>query len=318
MEIQNAERASSTVPRRQLGRFLRQQREANGRTIKETAEHLDCSVQKLWRIEKGAVPVRGPEVKALCDFYGTDPEIAEALVGLARETRARGWWQSYDDLVMPDSFVLHVALEEAAGRIRVFEPQLVPGLLQAPAYMEGVIRGGGPHLDDDAVKAAMRSRQERQGLLSRHFPPPPRLEVILSEAVLLVSATTPGAMQQQLWHLLKANEEGKAIIRVLPLSAGLHRACGTGKFAILEFPAPATRDRGSPEPPTVYSDSLTGALYLDKPQEIEAYERVWTDLDTRSLPVAGSNALISEVMRERHDLAGTVRPFASEPGPRLT
>src|SRR3954462_12402645 len=122
METQNAARTNSTVPRRQLGRFLRQQREAAGRTIKATAEYMEFSVQKLWRIEKGAVPVRGPEVKILCDFYGTDPGVTEALVSLAKETKARGWWQSYSDVVMPEWFELYVGLEAAAVRIRKYEP----------------------------------------------------------------------------------------------------------------------------------------------------------------------------------------------------
>jgi transcriptional regulator with XRE-family HTH domain len=296
MAVESAARVNSTVPRRQLGRFLRQQREAAGRTIKVTAEYMECSVQKLWRIEKGAVPVRGPEVKLLCEFYGTDPTFAEALVNLAKETKARGWWQSYNDLVMPEWFELYVGLEGAASRIRRYEPQVVPGLLQAHAYMEAVLRADSPHFADADVEAAIRIKRERQSLLSRHFPPPPQLEVILAESVLLGETDLPGAMQQQLWHLLKANQVGRATVRVLPQSVALHRASGTGKFTILEFPRPARGDGGVQEPPTVYIESLTGALYLDKPSEIAAYEQVWSDLDRRSLSVEGSNALIRKVL----------------------
>ncbi|GAA2610838.1 DUF5753 domain-containing protein [Paractinoplanes durhamensis] len=199
---------------------------------------------------------------------------------------------------MPEWLELYIGLEGAATRIRKYEPQVVPGLLQAPAYMEAIIRIDTPHFTDGDVQAGMKIKQERQGLLIRHFPAPPALEVILSEAVLLGSIDVPGAMQQQLWHLLKANEEGKARVRVLPLAAGPHRASVSGKFTILEFPPPGGGDNGSHEPPTVYSDGLTGALYLDKPQEIELYEQVWSDIDSRSLSVEGSNAVISKVMRE--------------------
>jgi DNA-binding XRE family transcriptional regulator len=55
----------STVPRRQLGRYLRRLREEKGITVKAAADVLECSFQKVWRIEKGAVPVRGPDVKLL-------------------------------------------------------------------------------------------------------------------------------------------------------------------------------------------------------------------------------------------------------------
>ena len=79
----------STVPRRQLGRYLRQLRVASGVTVKAAAEHLDCSVQKVWRMEKGTTAVRGSDVRELCDCYGADPELVPVLVGLARQTRRR-------------------------------------------------------------------------------------------------------------------------------------------------------------------------------------------------------------------------------------
>ena len=297
MEIDNTERGNATVPRRQLGRFLRHQREAAGKTIRAAADYMDCSTQKIWRIEKGAVPVRGPEVKQLCEFYRTDPSITEALVGLAKGTKARGWWQSYREVVMPEWLELFIGLEAAAARIRKYEPEVVPGLLQAPAYMEAIIRIDTPHFTDADVHAGIHIKRERQALLSRHFPPPPSLEVILSEGVLLGSIDVPGAMQQQLWHLLKANQEGRANVRVLPLSAAPHRASVSGKFTILEFPALDPTDKGAHEPPTVYSDGLTGAIYLDKPHEIDAYEEVWNDIDRLALSVEGSNQAISAVLR---------------------
>jgi transcriptional regulator with XRE-family HTH domain len=296
MEIESG---NSTVPRRQLGRYLRQQRELAGKTVKASAEHLDCSPQKLWRIEKGAVPVRSPEVKILCEFYGTEARVAQALMGLAKETKARGWWQSYGDAV-PEWFELYVGLEGAASRIRMFEPQLVPGLLQSHAYMESVTRVGRRQLTEDEFKQRIAIKRERQGLLSRHFPPPPRIEVILSEGVLFAAADVPGAMQQQLWHLLKAKELGRAGVRVLPLAAAPHRASISGAFTILEFASDAA-DRTALEPTTVYSESVTGALYLDKPHEILAYETVWNDLDARALAEGNSSELISKILREMND-----------------
>ena len=197
--------AGSTVPRRQLGRYLRQIREERNITVKGGADILECSFQKLWRIEKGAVPVRGTDVKLLCQGYGVSPEMTEVLVGLARETKAKGWWQSYGDAV-PDWFELYVGLEGAASRIRKFEPNVVPGLLQARAYMEAIILADQPDLNEDEVRRRTAIRVARQGLLSRHFPPPPSLELIVDEAALRRPPDVPGAMAQQLWHLLKANE----------------------------------------------------------------------------------------------------------------
>jgi hypothetical protein len=248
----------------------------------------------VWRIEKGAVPVRGPDVKLLCQAYKATPEMTEALAGLARETKAKGWWQSYGDAV-PDWFELYVGLEGAASRIRKFEPSVVPGLLQARAYMESVILADQPDMADEDVQRRIAIRTERQGLLSRHFPPPPRLEVIVDEAALRRSPDVPGAMAQQLWHLLKANELPHMSVRVLPLSVGPHRASLSGAFTILEFPS-SEAARG--EPPTIYSESLTGALYLDKPKEIERYEEVWSALAERALSEEESDKMITATIGE--------------------
>jgi hypothetical protein len=43
----------STVPRRQLGRHLRELRNRSRTTIKQAAEQLEWSEPKLWRIETG-------------------------------------------------------------------------------------------------------------------------------------------------------------------------------------------------------------------------------------------------------------------------
>jgi hypothetical protein len=291
----DSESAGSTVPRRQLGRYLRSLREGaqpKKITIEVAAAQLECSTQKIWRIEKGDSPVRGLDVKALCELYGATAEMTEALIGLAKETKARGWWQSYGDAV-PEWFDLYIGLEAAASRIRKYEPALVPGLLQGAAYMEAVLRADGPGLSETELDRRIKVRRERQGLLSRHFPEPPQLEVIVAESALRAELDTAGAMHQQFWHLLKANELPHVSVRVLPTSAGPHRASVSGAFTILEFPM-INGEKG--EPPTVYSESLTGALYLDRPKELHVYEQAWAALSALALNEGDSDDMIKRIM----------------------
>jgi hypothetical protein len=67
---------------------------------------------------------------------------------------------------------------------------------------------------------------------------------------------------------------------------------------MLEFPT----DNGErPEPPTIYSENLTGALYLDKPAEINQYERAWRTLDVVALSDAESVTLLSSLLKEWND-----------------
>jgi transcriptional regulator with XRE-family HTH domain len=89
----------STVPRRHLGRYLRDLRNAAGITTKVAARELERSEPTIWRIETGQTSVRSLDVKAMCDLYGATPDITEALMSLAKETKAKGWWQAYGDAV---------------------------------------------------------------------------------------------------------------------------------------------------------------------------------------------------------------------------
>lgn len=57
-------------------------------TVKAAATALEWSTPKIWRIETGATSMRSLDVEAMCKIYGALPEITEALMGLAKETRA--------------------------------------------------------------------------------------------------------------------------------------------------------------------------------------------------------------------------------------
>jgi hypothetical protein len=39
----------------------------------------------------------------MCKIYAAPADLTEALMGLARETKARGWWHAYGD-VIPEGF----------------------------------------------------------------------------------------------------------------------------------------------------------------------------------------------------------------------
>ncbi|MFF4874803.1 helix-turn-helix domain-containing protein [Micromonospora sp. NPDC000668] len=294
-----AEDIGSTVPRRQLGRLLRQYRNEAGVTLDAAAEALEYSRQKIWRIECGTGSVRVLDVKAMCDLYGVSPEMTEAMRGLAVETKSKGWWHAYGDAV-PSWFELYVGLESAASRLRGYDESLIPGILQTRGYADALFRLG-RMLSDDEREQAVEVRLQRQALLTRRLPAAPRLEAVLSEAVLRRTVGGQATMATQLDHLLKLAELPTVSVRVLPLAAGPQPGAVAGTFMILDFP-PGNGGRAVPEPSVVYSESLTGALYLDKPDELAGYERVWRGLDSLSLHEAESKDMIKRITGEiRHD-----------------
>lgn len=104
-------------------------------------------------------------------------------------------------------------------------------------------------------------------------------------------------MAEQLRHLLAVGRLPRVSIRVLPLSAGLHFGAVAGPFVMLDFPL---RNRVEPDSPVIYSESLTGALYLDRKEELAIYEDVWTSLTSLAFDEQQSRYLVNKIIGEVH------------------
>lgn len=229
--------------------------------------------------------MRALDVKAMCEIYGADDRTTEALVSLAKATKDPGWWHAYGDTV-PAWFEMYVGLEEAASGLRIYQPELIPGLLQTPGYARAAIKVSRPYLSDDELEDAVQLRMKRQKLLRRRAPAPPRLDVIISEPALIRMPDDPADAHDQLLHLAEMAGRPKISISVLPLTSKLHRACTTSAFTILNFPMSGGRPV---EPTTVYCEGLTGALYLDQEHEIAQFEEMWACIAEDSL--SGDDAI---------------------------
>lgn len=283
---------TSGVPRRELGRLLRQAREQAGIGLEAAASDLEWSRAKMYRIESGQTPVRALDVDQMCRLYEASPEMREVLVSLAKESKSKGWYHAYGE-VIPRWFQLYVGLESAANRLRTYEPMLVPGLLQTPEYAAQIVRAR-PNVSEAEAAKLVGLRVERQRLLARKRPDPPTLEVILEEGLLHKRLA---CMAAQIDKLINASDLPNVTVRVLPLSAGLSQAAAAGSFVILDFPTKGAR---SAEPTTVYKEALSGALYIDRLDEVRRYAEAWNEIDALALTVAESRTLM-QAIKERYD-----------------
>ncbi len=284
----------STVPRRQLGRYLRDLRNHERLTVRRAAEMLEWSEAKIWRIETGQTSLRSLDVEAMCKVYGAPQDLCEALMGLAKETKARGWWHAFGD-VIPEGFDLYIGLEEAASAMSWYESELVPGLFQTEAYAHALIQAGNPGVDDDEIDRRVHLRTARQALLTRASAPP-RMDVVLNEAILRRPVGSPQVMAAQLKRLAEVGKLENIALRVMPFSSGLHYGIMSGPFVILRFPV--NGDGKDTEPPTVYVDGFTGDLYLDKQKEIDRYSTAFAGIWDSSMNERASQNLIRQAAQE--------------------
>lgn len=282
----------SSVPRRQLGRKLKELREQASLTAKEACDLLEWTRQRLWRYETGRAAIHPNDIGAMCQLYGASRVVTDGLKELARQSKAKGWWHAYSDI--PEWFELFLGMEAEASHIRQYEAEIIPGLLQSPMYAKKIIGLGPAQLSPEAVDDRVSVRIQRQRILTRRRPTAPTLELILSETA-LVRGFAADVMTDQLGRLLSVSEMPNVTVKVLPFKAGPHTAY-QGPFVILDFPQEsAARD---PEPTTVYEESPTGSLYLDKPTEVKAYSSIWTDLDKVALDELESRRLIEQKAEE--------------------
>ena len=293
----------STVPRRQLGRYLRDLRNQAGLTAKVAAHELERSEPTMWRIETGQTSVRAIDVQLMCDLYGASAELTDALKGLAKETKARGWWHTYGDAV-PEWFDLFVGLEGAANRMSEYEDSLVPGLFQSGGYARTVITADHPDESGAEIDRRVELRMGRQAILRRPLDPPV-LQVALRESVLRCPVGGNAVMADQLDHLVEVSELPNVSLRVVPMSAGFHPGTLTASFTVLRFPLNGGGQDS--EPPTIYKELYTGALYLDKPHEVERFDAAFEAIWETSLDETAARDLIARTAEEMRDGQGMER-----------
>ncbi|MEU2121436.1 helix-turn-helix domain-containing protein [Nocardia niwae] len=267
------------MPRRQLGRHLRDLRNRAGMTTRVAARQLEWSEAKIWRIETGQTSLRGLDVEAMCKVYGAPPDLLEPLRALARDTKAKGWWTAYGD-VIPEGFDVYIGLEEAAARVFTYENELVPGLLQTEGYTRAVIAAAHPELSADEIDRRVRLRQARQALVNRPDEPLV-LDALIDETVLRRRIGGPEVTSGQLDHLLRMAELPNVRIRLVPMDCGYHDGMTSGRFVLLEFHE--ARSGEPPEPPVVYLEAFTGPVYVDKEHEIGRFRTAFASIEAAAV-----------------------------------
>lgn len=284
-------------------------------TQDQAAHHIERVPSTLYRIEDGQPGVRirpGGDIARLCDLYEvTDQETRNGLMALAEATRTKGWFQPYRN-VMPPKFDTYLGLEGDAHELLVYEPELIPGILQTAAYASALFRIPGPdgkERDQQEVNQRVDLRLHRQHtVLRRRDPRPPRLDVLLGETVLRRPIGGAGVMAAQLRHLNQITSELMHVsVRVLPFSAGLNEGVIAGRFILMRFP--------SSQPDRVWIDCFAGHLWLDKPNEIDRYTSMYADIRHHSLGEDRSREMIEQAAEEFSDHDGPDQRAMDEVNP---
>ncbi|MFI5676722.1 helix-turn-helix domain-containing protein [Streptomyces cellulosae] len=281
-----ASNVNPTVRRRRLGQELRRLRELRGMTAEEVAERLLVSQSKISRLENGRRSISQRDVRDLCGVYEVeDQRIVESLMQMAKDSRQQGWWHAFGDI----PYSVYIGLETDAESLRVYEPQIITGLLQTRAYAEAIIRGGSPETSDSEIDKRAQVRLRRQDRIAVEGEPL-RLWVVLDEAALRRVVGSRQVMREQLEYLAELSQRPHITVQVLPFDVGAHPGIN-GQYSILEFSDAADSS-------VVYIEGVTSDLYLEKAHDVQKYTVMYEHLRAQALNVDQSRQLIEDVAKE--------------------
>ncbi|WP_407840647.1 helix-turn-helix domain-containing protein [Streptomyces sp. DSM 116496] len=276
-----------TVRRRRLGGELRWLRQACGLTSTQVAEQLLISQPKISLLENGRRAIKPRDVRDLCGLYGvTDPQVVDALMRQARESDRQGWWVAFGEV----PYAVYIGLETEAASIRSYEPLVIPGLLQTPAYARAVIEETIPLATAEQIATRLEVRLRRQH--RAHHPARPfRLWVVLDESALRRVVGTPEIMREQLAYLNHLGAQPHITVQVLPHDVGAHPGV-SGQFSILHFTADAAGAG------TVYLERFTSDLYLEKRSDVQHYSAMHDHLQAQALNPDSTRHFITRAAEE--------------------
>jgi transcriptional regulator with XRE-family HTH domain len=279
-----AENPTAGIRRRLLAKELVRLREEAGVELDDIVAELGFSKSKVSRIESAHIGVSIVDARALVQMYGVDEETAARIDRYARIAKQRGWWHVYGG-TMETWFGEFVALESEAAGIDSFEIDIIPGLLQTPAYARWISRAYSPDVSDEMIEKRTELRQTRQRrVLDGTFP----VWAIVDEAALRRVVGGAQVHTEQLAHLVELADLPNVTMQVLPFAKGQHIAMGTSFFH-LKF---------ADYPSVVYIENLTGGLYMEEASDVDRYKLAFDHLRALALAPADSVALVKQVIAD--------------------
>ncbi|RAK42738.1 helix-turn-helix protein [Actinoplanes lutulentus] len=287
------------VARRRVRFALRRFRAATGLNQSQVAKRLSWSLSKIQRIEGGEVAVSVTDLRALFDLYGIEdgPET-DRLVEDAQIARRQRWHEAAEYRRHLSKGVRQLLQFEAEARvIKVYQPALVPGVLQTSAYANSVLNWWDKSLsaDDRRVRYDVRMLRKRQ-ILDRRAGP--EYHLILDQSALLREVGGARVMAEQLESLEEVSRLANVHVRCVPFDKGPHAAV-LGPFQIIDL------GEGDDDDAVLYREFYNRDNVTHDPDEIEFYrvvfEKLWSNCRDED---STRRAILLESLRLRQSLEG--------------
>jgi hypothetical protein len=204
---------SPVVARWELSRRLATRRKELGVDVETITTALDFTRNYWSAVENDRTLIAEGKLRALFDLLQFEPQDQQELLDLREESRVRGWWEEVPGLF--GEVKRFIGLEDGAVRIRAYEGNTMPGLLQTTEYTQAIIEGD-PFFRPVDIEQALSTRSRRQHLLDGTSPT--EFVAILSEGAIRQQVGPADAHARQLRHIcdLAASPRSPVTIHALP------------------------------------------------------------------------------------------------------
>lgn len=260
------------VRRKLLGRALRKICEQAGLNQDDVAERTGLKASSISRIFNGKQTILPRSVRLICHASNVGAPQMDMLVRQAEESNERAWYQLYSDTV-PSWVESFLGLEAEAREVWAFQTQVVPGLLQLPAYVRAIAAAAQLDSTDAEIERSVELRLARQRRLTSANPP--ALRTVVDEAAVRRPVGGRGTMAAQLRHLHEMSLHDNITIQLLAFDAGEHVAM-TGAFTMLRFPDELEMN-------AVFLEHDHGATSAERPADLDRYSRMFERLTSQAL-----------------------------------
>ncbi|MFI9271727.1 Scr1 family TA system antitoxin-like transcriptional regulator [Kitasatospora sp. NPDC052896] len=257
-----------------FGSQLRSSREALGWSQDQLGERMGYSGAYVSAVERAT---KSPTLKFA--------KSADAAMRTG-QTLELMWW-GVKRSALP-GFPEHAAQEARATEIRVFEPTIIPGLLQTPDYAAA---HAAANVERGAITQAQADERlkflaARQRLHERSTPP--LVHAVLDESAIRRPIGGATILAAQLDHLVAMASRPHVVLQIAPFALA-EPVPFSGFVTLLTF---ADRSVAG------YTESAERGFVIRDATTVTAWERAYDRLQVEALPRAASLALIRDARKE--------------------
>ncbi|WP_051161639.1 helix-turn-helix domain-containing protein [Nocardia brevicatena] len=269
--------------REAVGERLRGLRQSAGLSGSELARRAGWHQTRVPKIEYGKTKPSVVDIQVWCSLTGAESEIPDLIATLQNiEAAYHEWRRTLSGGTRQKQHEI-LRLMQQSKVMRVYQPTLIPGLLQTAEYAAAILRRSIKfHQIPDDLDEGVAMRLDRQQILYRGDR---RFHILMGEPALYNNVGGPSVMAGQLDRLLAAMGLPRVNFGIVPLNA--------------ELPMQLTNFVMFDER-RVTVEAITAELTITQPREIKVYHRTFDILAGQSVTGEKARELIRRALEAQH------------------